>query len=387
MGVFARYSSSLAVALAVFAAGCVEELPPVEGTTSLRIDVTSPADGGEPDDRLDDAARSLTFDVTALDAQGEVDVGFSGEADVFVHFLGSLTPELGDFPLASLQIVDGMASGIQVDLPPVYGPTFLWVEHTKGDAPTYATGTSDVLWFRDPYLEDISRPLDEMSLDALEASPLEDKQINVTQSRYANGRMVITGVYAQGYTMSDVQCADADGTPPCTSGAYDSLFVFSFNRPEDEEGRRVAAGQSVDRLTGSIGEFNGLTEVNFPQTFMSDTTVALDQIPDPVVIQTAWLSDVIEMERVEAALVAIDDATLCPLDDDFTTYSQWKLDIGQGCEDAINVITAGQVPDFVPADYVDQTMPRVVGTLRPVNIGSFNVWIIYPRSLGDITLP
>ena len=388
MGGFARYSSSVCVAAAVMCgAGCVEELPPVEGTTSLRVDVSMPADGGDNENRLDDSARSITMDVTALDAQGEIDSDFSGEADVFVHFLGSLTPELDQFPLASLQIVNGVATNISVELPPVYGPTFLWVEHTKGDAPTYATGTSDVLWYRDPFLEDVSRPIDEMSLDALEASPLENKQINVTGSRYENGRLVATGVYAQGYTISDVQCADADGTPPCTTGAYDSVFVFSFSRPEDEEGRRVAAGQSVDRLTGSIGEFNGLTEVNFPQTFMSDTTVVLEQVPDPVVIQQAWLTNVIEMERVEAALVAIDDATLCPLDDDFTTYSQWKLDIGSGCGNAINVITAGQVPDFIPADYVDQVLPRVVGTLRPVNIGSFNVWIIYPRSIGDITLP
>jgi hypothetical protein len=27
-----------------------------------------------------------------------------------------------------------------------------------------------------------------------------------------------------------------------------------------------------------------------------------------------------------------------------------------------------------------------VGTLRPVNIGSFNVWIVYPRSAADLTL-
>jgi hypothetical protein len=28
-----------------------------------------------------------------------------------------------------------------------------------------------------------------------------------------------------------------------------------------------------------------------------------------------------------------------------------------------------------------------VGVLRPVNIGSFNVWIIFPRSASDIDLP
>jgi len=28
----------------------------------------------------------------------------------------------------------------------------------------------------------------------------------------------------------------------------------------------------------------------------------------------------------------------------------------------------------------------VIGVLRPVNIGTFNVWIIYPRSAADLVL-
>ena len=78
---------------------------------------------------------------------------------------------------------------------------------------------------------------------------------------------------------------------------------------------------------------------------------------------------------------------MCELDDDYETYSQWKLDLGNGCGDAVNVITTGQVNDFSPADHVGQTLPRVMGTLRPVNIGSFDVWIIYPRTAEDLTLP
>jgi hypothetical protein len=35
---------------------------------------------------------------------------------------------------------------------------------------------------------------------------------------------------------------------------------------------------------------------------------------------------------------------------------------------------------------VGKTLPRLVGNLRPINIGSFNVWIIYPRSAADFTL-
>jgi hypothetical protein len=389
-------SKAPALALCVLAAACTEELDPIEGTTSLAIELVTPADPGSFEERLDDAAREVTLQVRALDAQGEVDASFEGEVGVYSHFLGSLTPELGDAdgPLATLTLTAGESASTTLGLPPVFGPSFLWIEDAADEGSTFATGTSPTLWFRDPYLADCSRPADEAALDALEASPLEKKQINVTASRYGEvGRMVVTGIYAQGYTLADVACQDADGTPPCTTDAYDSIFVFSFSRPEDEEGRALAIGDTIGRLTGSIGEFNGLTEVNFPQSFRVDDADP-ERVPAPVDIEPSWLSTAIEMERVEAALVAV-TGTVCPLDDDFDTYSQWKIDVGGGCPtpgddlagELVNVITKGQVNELVPADHVGQTV-RVVGTLRPVNVngGSFNVWILYPRSIDDIEI-
>ena len=75
-------------------------------------------------------------------------------------------------------------------------------------------------------------------------------------------------------------------------------------------------------------------------------------------------------------------------DDDYETFSQWKLDVGNGCNnDAINVITKGVAPEFDPAAHVRQVLPRVVGTLRPINIGNFNVWIVFPRDSSDLVLP
>jgi hypothetical protein len=371
------------------AAGCEETLDPITGTTSLQVELIAPADPGSEDERLDDAAREVTLSITALDAQGLEDTGFSGEVDIYVHFLGGLTPDLGDEPLATADVENGRSGELTLSLPIVFGAAFLWIEHTRGDDPTFATGTSQVLWYRDPFLVDISRPEDEGALDALESSPLEDKQINVSGSRYgASGRMVVTGVYAQGYTLSDSDCADADGTPPCVTGDYDHIFVFSFNRPRGEDGEAIAVGDVVERLTGSIAEFNGLTEVNFPQSFMSGEG-SPEMVPEPFVLQPEWLSDVIMMERVEEALVAVEGVEICPLDEDFDTFAQWKLMLGGSCDDrdVINVITRGQVNDFDPTAYVGMVMPRVVGTLRPVNIGSFNVWILHPRSIEDIELP
>jgi hypothetical protein len=387
-----RSSSSRGRALAALAAaglaagGCVDERAPIRGTTSLAVELDSPADPGNEVDRLPDDVRAATVSVTALDAQGELDESFTRQVDLYVHYLGGLTPELGTEPLLRFPIEEGVSGSIDVELPGVYGPTFLWVEDGRGGGATFATGTSDVLWFRDPYLADVSRPLDEGALDALERSPLEAKQVRVSGSRYgADGRLVVTGVYSQGYTLSDVSC-QAGGAPPCTTGDYDAVFVFSFGRPTGLGTGAIEIGDVVESVTGGISEFNGLTEVNFPETVVAEEERDADRLPEPLVIQPAWLASRIEMERAEAGVVAIENATVCELDDDYDTYSQWKLDLGNGCGDPVNVITAGQV-DFDPAEHVGQVLPRVVGTLRPVNIGSFDVWIIYPRSNEDLTLP
>lgn len=369
-------------------ASCVEELPGVEGTQSLRVTLVSPTEPGSPEAPLADDALTVSVRVEAIDETGEVDTTFSGDVDVYVQFLGSLTPDLGRNPLDRITLAAGVSPTVELTMPRVFGPTFLWIED-GGEDGTYATGTSPTLWYRDPYLADVSTPDDEAALDALESSPLEQKQVTVTASRYgAVGRLVVTGVYAQGYTVSDVQCADEAGTPPCTTGFYDHVLVFSFSRPRDERGRNIAVGQVIDGFAGSVQEFNGLTEIGFPQSFVAAEEPDVDpaRIPVPEMIQTTWLSNTIEMERRESALVAIENAVLCPLDEEYEVYKQWKLDVGRGCGSPINVITAG-VADFDPALHVGETMPRVVGTLRPVNIGTFNVWIVYPRSTDDVTSP
>jgi hypothetical protein len=376
-----------AAALVLAAGGCVDERDPIEGTTSLAVELVSPEDPGTEDDRLADGARAVTIAVSALDAQGEVDPDFTRSVQLYVHYLGGLTPELGATPLVRIDVEAGQSQPIDLELPGVFGPTFLWVEDARGASPSFATGTSPVLWYRDPFLADVSRPVDEAANDALERSPLELKQIRVTGSRYgADGRLVVTGIYSQGYTLADVRCR-AGGAPPCTTGDYDSVFVFSFGRPVGEGTGAIQVGDVIEVLTGGISEFNGLTEVNFPESFVAEGERDADRLPEPVVIQPEWLGTRIEMERVEAGLVAIENATVCELDDDYETFSQWKLDLGLGCGDPVNVITQGQVNDFDPAEHVGQVLPRVVGTLRPVNIGTFDVWIIYPRTADDLTLP
>ena len=392
----ARTTFALALGLGLIlvgGAGCVEERPGLTATQSLRVTLVAPADPGAPDRRLDDTARDLMISVEAIGPDGGRDADFAGDVDVYAQFLGSLTPELGDPPLTRVNLSAGVSAATPVTLPSAFGATVLWVDDGSRDGATYAAGTSPVLWYRDPFVADVSTPPDPMALNALSTSPLQDKQVIVNGSRYgARGRLIVTSTYAQGYTVSDTECADAAGTPPCVAGDFDHVLVFSFSRPRDEEGRGIEVGQAITGFAGGVTEFNGLTELSFPQTFVTgEPDVDLARVPAARDFELSWLSNVIEFEKIESGLMRVPQAmaTVCPLDEEYETFKQWKLDLGSGCGDpdrTISVITAGVVTDFDPATVVGMQV-GVTGTLRPVNIGTFNVWILFPRSSADLVLP
>ena len=381
------WSAALAAFGCAAGAGCViDELQPIT-STSLRVELLSP-DTGSPEERLSAEARAAVVRIQAIDARGEIDTSFEGTVDLYAHYLGSLTPSLREFPLASSELVDGDSGEVNVQLPKVYGSTFVWAEHVSGDAPTFATGTSDTLWYREPYIVDVRTPEDEERLDALESSPLDKKQVTIDRSRHGDsGRLVVSSVFAQGYTVQDVACEGAGAEPPCTSGAYDSVFVFTFSRPTDNRRRVLREGDVISLISGGITLFNGLVQFTFPLTIVADEPRDPARIAPPFIFEPSWLTTLTELKRVESALLSVQDAVICPLDDEYEIYTQWKLDVGRGCGDPINVISEGRVEGFDPADYVGERIPEVVGVLRPVNIGTFHVWIIYPRFTADVTLP
>jgi hypothetical protein len=408
--------------------GCTDTRPAIEGTQSLAITLVDPTDTGAPDRRLPDTQRSVTINVEARDANGDLDTSFDKDVQVYAQFLGTLSPSFGAQPLATFHVTAGVASNQVISLPDdirVFGPTVFWIDDGQGLGPEYIpgkiTGTTSTLFFRDPFLADLQTPRDETALDALAVTPLQDKQIGISASRHGpNGRLVVNSVFAQGYTVTDVLCADELGSPPCTSPArpvnrggtlaqvvgYDHAMVFTFSAARDQFFDSIEVGQVIAGFAGGLSEFNGLTEIGFPQTFIpvdeqgvgiKDVNTA--RLPVPEIVDPAtWfdaLSDpsggIINFERNEAAPIQINGGTVCDLDDDFDTFKQWKIDpngVGGDCsgnDEVINVITTG-ITAIDPPSLVGQTLPRVVGVLRPVNIGSFNVWIIFPRSASDVDL-
>ncbi len=366
-------------------AACVDHQPPITGTQSLQVQLMSPADPGDIDHRLPDTARSVTLSITAKGPNGETDTTFNNSLQVYAHFLGTLTPYLGGTPLATVSMNAGQGT-VSLMLPSAYGPTTVWIDdYTDGDNATYATGVSPTLWFRDPFIADIQRPASETSIDALDAAPLDNKNVDVRASRYGDkGRLVITSIYTQGYTVADVQCADANGTPPCVSQDYDYMDVFSYSAPLDQNKRFLNEGQVITGFAGGVSEFDSLTEIGFPQTFVAGEPVVNKAMePAPVVFDETWFTAPINFERNESAVIEIDGAKVCNLDADYITFKQWKLDpsgAGGNCTgNFINVVTAGTL-DLDPATLVGKTLPKVIGVSRPI----FKHWIIFPRSMSDI---
>jgi hypothetical protein len=404
--------SALALLSAV---GCTEHRDHgLDGPQSIRVTLVAPTDPGTIDRRLPDTERTVVVDLAALDADGQIDTSFTKQVRVYTQFLGTLTPPLEQLPPTVITLTDGVATGQTIQLPlRVFGPTTVWIDDGEGTGVEYVPGTiagvSPTLWFRDPFIADLQTPRSETALDALTGTPLQDKQIAVRGSRYGTaGRLVVTSVFAQGYTVSDVQCADDAGRPPCVAQAYDHAMVFSFSAPRGSDGHVLAEGEVIDGFGGGLTEFNGLTEIGFPQSFTPpykdedgdgvNDAVDRARMPAPAVLSTDWFGPLssstgrINFERNEAGPIEIRDGVVCPLDDDYTTYRQWKIDPsgvgGDTClsDNVINVITAGVVPSLDPATLVARRLPKVVGILRPVSIGSFNVWIIYPRAASDVVL-
>ena len=384
-----------AVAAGALLAGCTDNNAGIDGTQSLKIQLVSPTDPGSIETRLGDEIRDITISVQALDAEGRADPSLTTKLQVYSQFLGTLSPGLGETPLATIDLEGGVATDKVVKLKQVFGPTTLWVDDGQSDAPTYATGTSPVLWFRDPFIRDLQTPRSETALDALTSSPLESKQITVDKSRHgANGKLLVTSVFSQGYTVTDADCS----TNPCTAESYDHALVFSFSAPADQKGRLLQVGQTVLAFSGGVSEFNGLTEIGFPATVASDT-LDLDaaRLPAPVKFEQSWFQGIsvpggrINFERNEAAPILVEDGVVCDLDDDFATFKQWKLDpagVGGDCssnDNVLNVITTG-ISGIDPPMLVGKQLKKVVGVVRPVNIGSFNVWIIFPRTGDDIVM-
>src|SRR5207302_6385211 len=137
---------------------------------------------------------------------------------------------------------------------------------------------------------------------------------------------------------ADVQCADAQGNPPCTAQpqtglplagtagvGYDFVDVFSYSAPLDQLHRFLSEGQIIDGFAGGVSNFDGLIEIGFPQTFIAGSGPTICTACEPAAIPvdasgvnaTDWFTNPINFKRAQAALISLTNVKVCNLDNDY----------------------------------------------------------------------
>ncbi|MEW5854398.1 MAG: hypothetical protein AB2A00_36825 [Myxococcota bacterium] len=158
---------------------------------------------------------------------------------------------VGTILTGPLNLNNGVSNVVPVRFMDGPGRVQIWAEAStamriNGERvpPTYSMGTSNVLWFEQPALQDIQRTTD----DAV--SPLDGKRIEIR-----GGNLWVTRIAGNGFTVQDL-----DAQPGVDGKLWNGLFVFAYNGVEN-----LAVGSRLLKLGGAVTEFQGMTQLAEPE--------------------------------------------------------------------------------------------------------------------------
>ncbi len=288
----------------------------VNGSTTLPTAAKPfPANRGDHDDTWD-------FTVEAVDAAGRHQ-DFDGVVRV-TAVPGAVLNVAGDHTLGrNMQLIHGSGAGTAT-VTAAYGPARLWIEDigyvpatgktkpacsdgkdndgdgqidypadpgcayandtTEGGG-TYAAGVSNPVEYALPSVVDVQGQA------AQTPYPYEAIEINTS----APHQLVVTRVSADGFFVTDLD-------PASVKTGYNHLFAFNFSTPSD-----MRPCDIVTYLSGTVNEFFGFTELNFPSYQLSFPILNKDgcKIPPAAVLDPGTILDAVAMEKVESGLVRI----------------------------------------------------------------------------------
>lgn len=356
------HSKSPALALALLAAGCVQEIDKSTGkVVPLSFKVEIEGDVGSEKSPLAYSAtgRQFVLDIRAVDDQGEPATWFSGQVNIDVAPRGRLAPNQSN----TVTLKDGEALGVPVEVMRAHGATNIWVEDRGTDEKpgSYATGLSPTIHVAHPTLREINET------DIPAASPLDGDFVKVN----AEGRtLVVTGIAVDGFYLTDMN--------DMTAG-FNAIFAHTHSRPKG-----VEQGSVIEEIIGTVVEFYGFTELGFPTYRVGGKISNLV----PVELTGALVDQDTEMEKLESRLVEVRDVTVCPLGDGFATFGQWVVlvDPAGNCNNGkggVNVVSALSATGFDPADHAGGKLARITGDLR-FHAAANPSWLIYTRGDEDI---
>ncbi len=407
-----------------------------------------PADDAPLPANRGDITETWGFTIEARTASGEANPTFDGVVRLSTR-PGAISKVLGEGAVGrNIRLVAGKVAG-SVELTAVYGGARLWVDDLgynpakPGKKPacsdgkdddgdilidfpadpgcafadddseeggTYAAGVSNDVNYALPKLSDVQ------GHGPATPYPYESIEVNTT----ATQRLIVTRVASDGFYVTDINDFDMDG-----KANYNHMFAFNFSTPA-----RMRVCDHVTYLSGTVNEFFGFTELNFP-SYKLDYPVdgeGFCEVPEPTLIDVAKLSDSVAMEKIESSLVRVvgyhvasnfgpkhpklnvpaPDASNCDLNDDgqvdFTLKdeggcsdacsknpecSEWtafaargNYKISRGPNDMIQIQT-GTVSTFDPVANKGLPLDAVTGTLRNFSGGSLN-WTIETRCPDDL---
>lgn len=325
---------------------------------TVTLDTTSVGSDEAP---LPFSAETATFamSVQALDRHGEpVDV--NGDLKVSVR-PGRLDSS------GWVDLVGGQWSG-DVSFHSAFGPARVWFtdngDTTTGserDA-TWTTGVSEPITYAHPTISEMQRHDDpETNQLDKEFAPLrvEDRQV------------IVAVVGTDGFWATDIMDEP---------GSYNSLFVYTFNKPDDE----VVEGARLTLLTGNSQEYLASTQLSFPNVAVAEGESYA--VPDPIEITSAASCDDNLMEGLEASLVTATNPTIpssfTPDSEDyldFIEYGQWPLTIDGGCTLYVSSDVV-ETSDFYAPDHAGETLDQVTGLVTQI----YDKWVLTARNAGDV---
>lgn len=280
-----------------------------------------------------------------------------------------------------------------------FGTTCFKKRVCSGPSATMATGVAAPIFFEDPTISDIQTTNDAST------STLVDESLTVS-----GGTQIVTAIVGNGFYVTDV--ADPDGR-------FNSIFIFTFNQPED-----VGIGDHLAKFSGIISEFVGSTQVTQP-TFDILEENRTDLLPEPRLINPVEVQDLsgLALEPFESGLVEVRNARLplffvhcdspaeggngntdldtpqerlcadncfqnpdCSELTNFLSFGQYQV-LMEDNQTKIQIVSRDAIRDFDPTDPANlgREIISVIGTLKDVEFADPR-WIVQPRFPSDLVL-
>ena len=242
--------------LTTVASGCDSQIPTERSLTSLRLSLRNPTEAelGSPANPV--TPTQMTFDVDTLDEKGQP-FSFDGNLYGYVIAGGSRlwlvdpctnpNPTSDPTLLKTLSMRGGkvLSAQLPLNLPAIFGRVALNLEETK----SRALGSTPAIYFPNPTITKLMKPLDITAPNASYCSPYLSRQVTVDRTETSAGKLIVSSIFQNGLAVSDTSAPD-----------YGSMYIFTFSQPSKD----LQIGTVLERMSGSIAKFNGMTQLANP---------------------------------------------------------------------------------------------------------------------------